>query len=138
MRRHLTAGATIAAAVLLLSAEASHLRAETSKKVVKMKGSFVWNSQRGKSHDLRAEFTRETGNEWAAVFTFDWGKAPHTYKGTATIAGGKMSGKVTTENGKRKFGFNAATRSGRLTGTHYEIHGQRENPTGSFEMKADR
>jgi len=138
MRRHLAAGTTIAAAALLLSAEASQLHAETSKKVVKMTGSFVRGPKGGQSHDLQAEFTRETGKEWAAVFTFNWGKTPHTYKGTATIGGGKMSGTVTTEDGKRKFGFAAATRGGKLTGTHHELHGKRENPTGSFELKADK
>jgi len=94
----------------------------------------MWTGQRGRRHDLQAEFTRKTGREWDAVWTFKWNKQDQTYRGTAIIANGRMTGTAAPGNRARTFGFEATIRGSRVSGTHHELKKGREVPTGDFSM----
>ena len=107
-------------------------------KVIRMEGTFVWSSQRGKQHDLQVVFTQKTGREWDAVWTFKWNKGDQTYRGTAIIADGRMTGTAAPGNRARVFGFEATLRGSRASGTHHELKGGREVPTGDFSMTGIR
>ena len=110
----------------------------TEPKVIRMRGTFVWSSQRGREHDLQVVFTQKTGREWDGVWTFKWNKRDTTYRGTATIANGRMTGTAAPDNHARNFGFEATLRGSRASGTHYEFKGDRRVPTGDFSMTGTR
>ena len=138
MRRDLAGKTCVVGAALLLSLGALEVRAADKPKVVRMSGSFMWTGKRNKRHDLQAEFTQKAGQEWDAVFTFDWNRKPQTYRGTAVIANGKMTGVAAPGNRARIFGFEASISGGRLTGKHHEVKGNRKLPTGDFAMTSSR
>ena len=141
MKKRLTIATFVAALLLSLTAMPLHAARRGKGKVIKMTGTFVRGARGGQRHPLKAVFTRKTTRtkKWEAVFNFNWGNQPHTYKGAATMSRGKLAGTVKTEDGGRTFGFTASRGSGKYVGTHHEISGRRnrKSPTGDFDLKED-
>lgn len=106
---------------------------------LKFAGTFVWNNKKDKSHPINAVFTPNGEKKWNVVFTFNWGKGPQTWKGTAegTLKDGEIKGDVKSGDEKRNFNFTGAEKNGAFECTHNELKGGKPLATGSMTIKKE-
>jgi len=74
---------------------------------------------------------------WLVSFDFTYGKRSYTYSGTArgSFEEGEIGGLVENESGARSFTFFLQERKGNFSGTHAEVIGGSEEPTGTLTLK---
>ena len=104
---------------------------------ITLAGTFNWSGDKSGDHALKAVLTPSGTNEWTAVFTFTWGKDPHTYSGTikGNLANGTVTGEGENEGGNRTFKFTGRATNRVLKLTHTETTGGKNTPTGSATLK---
>jgi len=100
-----------------------------------LRGRYVWTGS-GEAGDLEAVFTAAGEGKWSVDFRFAHGGDPHVYSGTAegSLTGGALQGKVSNEGGGRQFTFQMKFEDGQFRGTHAELKGDREQPTGTLNL----
>lgn len=131
-------GTLMALAVLAVLCVAGSGRAQAAEGDQTFEGKFVWNNQAGKEHPVKAVFTPNGDKKWKVVFTFNWGKGPQTWNGTAegTLKDGELKGDVTNGNpGQRKFDFKGTFKDGQFDCTHNEDTSGKPVATGTMTIK---
>jgi hypothetical protein len=98
-------------------------------------GTYVWGSGDDRG-PLEAVFTPAGDGHWNVDFHFEHSGSAHTYSGTADgqLGQGTLSGRVTSEGRRRVFTFRGEFRNGRFSGTHSEVMGGEEEPTGTLTL----
>jgi hypothetical protein len=106
---------------------------------LKLSGSFVWEKKKGQNHNIKAVFTPDGDKKWKIVFTFDWGKGPQTWNGSATgdLVNGDIKGEGLHPDGHRKFTFSGTAKDGKIDCTHNETTAGRAEATGTMTLKKD-
>ena len=101
-----------------------------------MKGSFEWNNENRKGN-LEATFTPAGDGKWEVAFRFEFSGQQHVYSGTAegSLTSGTLSGKVHNEDRRRSWSFTGTSDDGRFKGTHAEIVGNGQQPTGTLTLE---
>jgi len=105
---------------------------------VALNGTFVWSNKKGQEHNIKSVFTPAGDKKWTVEFTFNWGKGPQTWKGTAEgdLKTGEVKGEGLHPDGMRKFTFSGAfTKEGALDCTHTEVTGGKSQATGTMTLK---
>jgi hypothetical protein len=99
-------------------------------------GSYALADGDGKG-DLRAVFTATGERRWDVAFHFSMQGKPHVYAGTAegSLSEGALKGTVKDEGKDRTFTFRGTFEGGKFQGTHAEITGGREQPTGTLTLR---
>lgn len=100
-------------------------------------GEYDWSQ--GGSDELSAEFEPDGDNgRWKVAFRFLFNGRKDTWKGEAEGSleeGGTIEGTVESDMRGRTWVFRATLEGGVLSGTHAEIRGGGESPSGSFTLK---
>lgn len=98
-------------------------------------GDFVWDG--GGEGALSAVFTPSGEDTWDVNFEFTFRGTPHAYSGTAegTLAAGEMKGTVKSDGRSRTFTFAGTFTDGVFHGTHAEVTGGGEQPTGTLTLR---
>lgn len=97
-------------------------------------GAYVWNA--GGSDELNAEFSPTGEGTWDVRFRFRFVGNEGTWTGEARgnlADGGAIEG--TTGSGSRRWVFSATIEDGVMRGTHAEIKGDKQEDSGTFELK---
>ena len=100
-------------------------------------GTFIRGKKKNKTYPLKAVFTPDGDKKWKVVWTFQWQKKPKTFKGTVEgdLLNGNLTGKSSTQNGKRNWTFEGTAKDGVLTCKHNEIKGKEKPGTFSITKK---
>ena len=103
-------------------------------------GTFVWSHQKGKTHTVKAVFTKgDAKNKFNVKFYFNWGKDQRVYSGTAEgdLKDGSLKGTVKADNQDRTFTFDGACKAAVFSGTHKETtRGTQDTGTITWKPKA--
>lgn len=129
MRMAMRGPAIVAAAVMTFG----HVTGGAGKRT--LTGTFHWTGGEDKG-DLEAVFTPTSEGKWDVAFHFEFDGRPHTYAGTAegTLAG-DLKGRVRSDAGNRTFTFKGTFAGGVFRGTHAEIAGGGQHPTGTLTLR---
>ena len=102
-----------------------------------IEGQFNWSHQKGKTHNVKAVFTKSAkAGVYDVSFYFNWGKNPHVYTGQATgnLKDGMLKGTVKNDDKKRSFGFEGTCKNMKFEGKHHEIKGKWKTDTGTISL----
>jgi hypothetical protein len=100
-----------------------------------LRGEYRWDN--GGSEVLTAEFKPDGEGQWTVKFGFKFSGDNYDWNGTATGSleeGEEITGTATWSKSGRNWVFTGTMKDGVLNGTHAEMRGGRESPSGSFEL----
>lgn len=111
------------------------LSATGNESPTKLNGEYYWDHAR-MTGDLEVVFEPTGERSWDVAFYFTFDGKPRIYKGTAagSLESGPLEGKVTDENGRRRFTFEGAFEDGVFEGTHAELRRGRESRMGTLTL----
>ena len=90
----------------------------------------------GENQNLEATFRATGAQTWDVTFRFTFQGESRTWQGSAvgSLSEGSLSGRVKATGMDRVFVFEGSFRDGVFSGNHAELHGRREEPTGSMTL----